>query len=739
MKNLLPPGLNVSSFQQNVVHLDTLIFTNPVRTNGQVRFDLIGTPQQIKAGDIIYYPGIGSLYARVLSSATVGSRIIFQVEKPGISEVFKSISIQDDNSKNLLRSRTRIQSNRWNRDTLNLSDFFIYDGFWQNRILQVQFNSGKLFASSALDQFSLAGQGSDPWFDRLALSFRYSLDLNGALTIKTGSAMDARDSIRLDNAVYGPFVVNGFPIVYHVDTWIGFHVVTARDTVLTMNLSGITSGSFALKYNYWDNWKFVRTSAAKSASILPYSGSKTTSYVGEVYVNQIVTPYFCGEPSLSVGNRFTALMNYDISIPDWQSSQKVSEKGIMARTGTVFGTEVPEKLLTTEAVLYLESQTGVLANQAPLAVFKIAPKVGFTDTDFQFDATLSTDLETPSALLQVRWDFDADDHFDTEFSTTKVVYHKFPVAGTYKPVLEVRDDGGLVSRIISSVDVSLSSSAPVAYFTVTPESGRVSDYFIFNGEGCYDAQDPSTVLKVRWDFNGDGVWETTWSTTKSVVYVFREPGRYVAKLDVLDTQGLSGSTTRIIDVGAVNIKPTALFTTSPESGTIETKFSFDGSGSTDPEDAADDLRIRWDWNNDGIFDTDYSTVKTIQHTFSVSGKYTVVMEVIDTEGYGSTYERVVSVSDLNTPPVADFSINPTSGLVGQTITFDATLCSDKEDSLDLLEVRWDWNNDNIYETLWSSTKVYTNTYAEAGTYIIKVQVRDREGLTDTRVKSIVIK
>ncbi len=115
------------------------------------------------------------------------------------------------------------------------------------------------------------------------------------------------------------------------------------------------------------------------------------------------------------------------------------------------------------------------------------------------------------------------------------------------------------------------------------------------------------------------------------------------------------------------------------------------------------------------------------------------MEVIDTEGYGSTYERVVSVSDLNTPPVADFSINPTSGLVGQTITFDATLCSDKEDSLDLLEVRWDWNNDNIYETLWSSTKVYTNTYAEAGTYIIKVQVRDREGLTDTRVKSIVIK
>ena len=237
-------AFNVSSFQQNVVRLDTLVFSNPVPSGGQVRFDLIGTPPQIKNGDIIFYPGNGSLYTRVLSSATVGSRIIFQVEKPVISEVFKSISIQDENSKNLLKSRIRIQPARWNKDTINLSDLFIYDGFWQTRILQVHFNSGKLSAISSLNQFSLAAQGSDPWFDRLGLSFRYSLDLNGSLTIKTGSAMDAQDSIRLDNAVYGPFLVNGFPIVYQVDTWLGFHIVTASDTVLTMNVSGITSGAY---------------------------------------------------------------------------------------------------------------------------------------------------------------------------------------------------------------------------------------------------------------------------------------------------------------------------------------------------------------------------------------------------------------------------------------------------------------------------------------------------------------
>jgi len=302
----------------------------------------------------------------------------------------------------------------------------------------------------------------------------------------------------------------------------------------------------------------------------------------------------------------------------------------------------------------------------------------------------------------------------------------------------VMDAGGLTSRTTITLEVGLSSSAPVANFTVTPESGRISDYFIFNALGSYDAQDATTLLKVRWDFNGDDVWETGWSTNKIAVYVFREPGRYIAKLEVLDTQGLSGSTTRIIDVSNVNLKPTAIFTVDPLLGTTETKFSFDASGCTDPEDSAATLRVRWDWEKDGIYDTDYSTVKKIQHTFTTAGVYTVVMEVIDTEGYGSTFEQEIKVSNPNTPPAADFSVSPSPGLIDDVITFDASLCTDKEDGLDQLQVRWDWDNDNVYETEFSTTKIATRTYSEAGTYIVKMQVKDSGGLTDTRVRLVTI-
>jgi len=91
--------------------------------------------------------------------------------------------------------------------------------------------------------------------------------------------------------------------------------------------------------------------------------------------------------------------------------------------------------------------------------------------------------------------------------------------------------------------------------------------------------------------------------------VYQEAGNYVVKLEVKDTDGLTGSTTKLLRVTSANIKPTALFTVTPQSGQIGTVFSFDASSSTDPEDATELLEVRWDWENDGIWDTEYRTIK----------------------------------------------------------------------------------------------------------------------------------
>ena len=176
-----------------------------------------------------------------------------------------------------------------------------------------------------------------------------------------------------------------------------------------------------------------------------------------------------------------------------------------------------------------------------------------------------------------------------------------------------------------------------------------------------------------------------------------------------------------------NTAPTALFIINPTSGTTITTFTFDASGSSDNEDATDVLQVRWDWNNDGVWDTDYSTAKTATHQYDIAGTYTIVLEVMDSEGLTNTITKTVTVSIANTGPTASFTVNPAIGTVNTIFNFDASGSSDNEDATDVLQVRWDWNNDGTYDTNYSTTKTTTHQYTIEGSYTVKLEVKDSEG------------
>jgi PKD repeat protein len=96
-------------------------------------------------------------------------------------------------------------------------------------------------------------------------------------------------------------------------------------------------------------------------------------------------------------------------------------------------------------------------------------------------------------------------------------------------------------------------------------------------------------------------------------------------------------------IGECNTAPVATFTASPTSGTPATTFNFDASGSIDSEDAATALEVRWDWENNGFYDTGWSTTKVATHTFTTPGLYTIRLQVRDTGGLTDTATRQVSV------------------------------------------------------------------------------------------------
>lgn len=72
------------------------------------------------------------------------------------------------------------------------------------------------------------------------------------------------------------------------------------------------------------------------------------------------------------------------------------------------------------------------------------------------------------------------------------------------------------------------------------------------------------------------------------------------------------------------------------------------------------------------------------------------------------------------------------------VTFNATGSSDPEDLDSSLQVRWDWHNDGVYETDWSTEKVIAHTVMKYGHHVIRMQVRDSFGAMDATTRQITV-
>jgi PKD repeat protein len=70
--------------------------------------------------------------------------------------------------------------------------------------------------------------------------------------------------------------------------------------------------------------------------------------------------------------------------------------------------------------------------------------------------------------LEVRWDYENDGTWDTNWSTTKITTHRYPTIGNHTVRLEVRDNGGLVANATETVPVTFSTDPPVIRHTPPP-------------------------------------------------------------------------------------------------------------------------------------------------------------------------------------------------------------------------------------------------------------------------------
>ncbi len=159
--------------------------------------------------------------------------------------------------------------------------------------------------------------------------------------------------------------------------------------------------------------------------------------------------------------------------------------------------------------LTVDSNTSV--TPAPFAAFSISPKTGNTGSNYTFDASMVTDLKDKPEDLTVRWDFGDHGTWSTDFSTSKIINHKFTESFLYTVTMQVKNSAGGISTATQDIFVAPDNQPPTISLSVTPEQVHGPQQNSFNisldASKSFDDLDSLLELQAKFDFDNDGLWD----------------------------------------------------------------------------------------------------------------------------------------------------------------------------------------------------------------------------------------
>ncbi|MCX6354959.1 MAG: hypothetical protein NTZ78_08660 [Candidatus Aureabacteria bacterium] len=111
---------------------------------------------------------------------------------------------------------------------------------------------------------------------------------------------------------------------------------------------------------------------------------------------------------------------------------------------------------------------------------------------------------------------------------------------------DLHREGGIL------VDDSSWKIPPTAAYMISKYNPSVGEQVTFDASGCSDDRDGSASLQVRWDYNGDKVWDTAWTTNKTAQWTYTQRGNFRPVLQVKDLQGLLSKCIHSVTVGSAD-------------------------------------------------------------------------------------------------------------------------------------------------------------------------------------------
>jgi peptide/nickel transport system substrate-binding protein len=192
-----------------------------------------------------------------------------------------------------------------------------------------------------------------------------------------------------------------------------------------------------------------------------------------------------------------------------------------------------------------------------------------------------------------------------------------------------------------SIEQSTVNEAPIASFVVVPGMGGPDTEFMVDASSSWDPDGSNETLLVKWDWESDGIWDTSWTSTMVATHVYSAGGWYTISLAVMDPYGAVGYTLQSVLVDATD----PIADAGPDQAVfVGDEVVLDGTASVD------DFSIgsySWLFIDDGELVVLEGAV--VNYTFTDVGTYLIVLEVTDMVGNSDSDYMVLVVEPAPEP------------------------------------------------------------------------------------------
>ncbi|HEX17706.1 MAG TPA: PKD domain-containing protein, partial [Thermoplasmatales archaeon] len=198
---------------------------------------------------------------------------------------------------------------------------------------------------------------------------------------------------------------------------------------------------------------------------------------------------------------------------------------------------------------------------------KVEPESGDENTIFRFSVVyMDEDGDEPTIGQLIIDDKDVYyplQHDDAPVEEGRLYYYDIP-GSALPPLPEGAKKHRFKFRFANPVDGSMEVSGegplalglryPVAIITIDKTTVKEMEVITLSASGSYDPD--GSITGCRWDFEGDGKWDTDWmDKDQPVQHFYTSVGRYTVILEVKDNDGLTNCATKEVTVRSVTGKP----------------------------------------------------------------------------------------------------------------------------------------------------------------------------------------